>query len=130
MKGVRRGPTFEGNAEVRERGGANDRLIRHWELLPKAEKPALRGHTSEVLACVWRADGKLLASAGGQDGTVRLWDPDARSPLPRALVLPPSLGLISSMALTPEGRHLVTGHANGTLCVLCLAGPGEVLRVP
>ncbi len=111
-------------------GGANDRLIRHWELAPQAEKLALRGHTSEVLACVWRADGKLLVSAGTQNGMVRLWDPDARPPLSRAVRWRPNQGPISSMALTPEGRHLVLGHADGTLWVLRLAKVDEVLSVP
>ncbi len=112
-------------------GGAKDRLIRHWDLEPRAEKPALRGHTSGVLGCVWRADGQLLASAGVQDGMVRLWGPDARPPQSRALRLfAPVQGRICCLALTPEGRHLVTGHADGTLWVLRLAGLGEVLAVP
>ncbi|MCI0459419.1 MAG: WD40 repeat domain-containing protein, partial [Gemmataceae bacterium] len=112
-------------------GTLQDRLIRHWELAPRAEKPALRGHTSGVLACAWRGDGKLLVSAGAKDGTVRLWDPDTNPPQFRTIALfPPGRGAIHSIALSPEGRHVVTGNGDGTIYVLRLAKVGEVLRVP
>ena len=33
------------------------------------------GHTAELTALVWSPDGKRLASASGQDKSIRLWDP-------------------------------------------------------
>jgi WD40 repeat protein len=112
-------------------GALTDRLIRHRGLAPQTEKPALRGHTSGVPSCAWRADGKLLASAGLEDGTVRLWDPDTKPPRSQPIVLfPPGQKSIHAIALTPEGRHLVTANTNGTIYVLRLAKVGEVFRVP
>jgi WD40 repeat protein len=108
-----------------------DRLIRHGGLASrKAEKPALRAHTSSVLSCARRTDGALLASAGAKDGTVPLWDPDANPTRSSAIVLfAPGKGLIHSIAFMPEGQHFVTANSDGTIYVLRLAKLGEVFRV-
>jgi WD40 repeat protein len=112
-------------------GGSQDRLIRHWGLAPQAAMPALRGHTGAVTACAWRADGKLLASASAEDGTVRLWDPDGNPPSSQAIVLfLPRQGAVQDIALSPEGRHLVAANSDGTISVLRLAKLGEVFRAP
>jgi WD40 repeat protein len=112
-------------------GGSQDRLIRHWGLAPQAPLSALRGHTGGVTACAWRADGKLLASASGEDGTVRLWDPDGNPPSSQAIVLfLPRQGVIQDIALSPEGRHLLLANSDGTIWVLRLAKVGEVFRAP
>jgi WD40 repeat protein len=98
---------------------------------PQAPMPALRGHTGGVTACAWRGDGKLLASASAEDGTVRLWDPDGDPPSSQAVVLfPPRQGAIQGIALSPEGRHLVAANSGGTIWVLRLAKLGEVFRAP
>jgi WD40 repeat protein len=108
-------------------GAPQDHLIHHWGLAPRAEKPALSGHTSGVLSAAWRADGKMLVSAGLEDGTVRLWDPDANPPRCQTIVLfPPGQGSLRSIALTPEGRYLATGNSDGTISVLRLAPRGTV----
>jgi WD40 repeat protein len=112
-------------------GGSQDRLIRHSGLAPKAVLPGLRGHTGGVATCAWRGDGKMLASAGADDGTVRLWDPDATPPSSRVVVVFLSgKKTIQDIALSPEGRHLMTANADGTIWVLRLAKLGEVSRVP
>ena len=40
----------------------------------------LKGHTNSVYQVVFSRDGKMLASAGG-DNTVRLWDVATRQPI-------------------------------------------------
>ena len=83
-------------------GSSQERLIRHSGLAPQAALTALRGHTGGVAAVAWRAGGKVLASAGADDGTVRLWDPDATPPSSLAIVLSPrGQETIQDMALSP-----------------------------
>jgi WD40 repeat protein len=83
-----------------------------------------------VLTGAWRADGRLLITAGSTDGTVRLWDPSGDVPRPKALpVIPRKVPWLHGIALSPEGRHLAVCHPNGTVHVLRLAQAGEVFQV-
>jgi WD40 repeat protein len=108
-----------------------DNLVRVWDLAAGQEKRRLAGHENWVVSGAWRADGRLLVTAGVYDGTVRLWDLSGTGPRSRALpVVPPDGGWLHALALTPEGRHVVTANPNGTLYVLRLAKRGEVLELP
>jgi WD40 repeat protein len=79
--------------------------------------------------CTWRGDVRLLASASADDGTVSLWNPDGNPPSSQVIVLfPPRQGGIQDIAITPEGRHLVTANSDGTISVLRLATLGDVFR--
>jgi serine/threonine protein kinase len=104
--------------------------LRAWELGTLREKQRLEGHTSTVLTGAWRADGRLLATAGCTDGTVRLWDMDADPPRCEVLlVIPPNVPWVHAIAFSPEGRHLAVSNPDGTVYLLRLAKPGEVFRV-
>src|SRR5205823_13146484 len=50
-----------------------DKTIRSWEI-PGGENSPTFGHERGVLAVPWSPDGKPVASAGGHDRSVRLWD--------------------------------------------------------
>jgi serine/threonine protein kinase len=109
----------------------NDLALRVWKLPALGEKQRLEGHTSPVLTAAWRADGRLLATAGCTDGTVRLWDMDAGPPRCKPLlVIPPNVPWLHAIAFSPEGRHLAVSNPDGTVYILRLAKPGEVFRVP
>jgi WD40 repeat protein len=79
----------------------------------------------------WRADGRVLASCGGADGTARLWAVAGGSY--RSKVFPlyrPGFPWVHGVAFTPEGRHLLTANPYGRVSVLRLAERGTVYRVP
>jgi WD40 repeat protein len=100
-----------------------------WDLATRKHR-LLSGHGSGVLTGAWRADGRLLFTAGGTDGTVRLWNLTGDRPRSRVLpVIPPNVPWLHGIALSPEGRHLAVCHPNGTVYVLRLAKRGEVFEV-
>jgi WD40 repeat protein len=76
-----------------------------------------------VFAVAYRPDGKQLAAAG-DDGMVRLWDPDTRRLL-RLLVR--HSRPIRSLAWSPRGQFLASAGADGAVC-LWEAASGRLLR--
>ncbi|MFI6537961.1 helix-turn-helix domain-containing protein [Nonomuraea sp. NPDC050547] len=95
---------------------ADDTTVRLWD--PANGQPIggpLTGHTTGVYALAFSPDGKLLASAGGdndssngsQDPAIRLWDPATREPVgaPIAGQTWPVLAL----AFSPDGKILASG---------------------
>jgi WD40 repeat protein len=119
----------------------SDGSVRVWDLRERHEVLTLKGHKNFVLSCVWRADGRMLASSGitepqDEDRVVRLWDmsqlqtaaPEGTSP--RCKVVPIPVGELHALALSPEGRHLAVGTKAGVVCILRLSRRGEVMRFP
>ncbi len=103
--------------------------LRLWDLATRTESQSLHGHAGPVRAGVWRADGGLLITCGGSDGTVRFWDVAARPPRHATLALfPPGLGPLPDIALTPEGRYLAAANFDGTISFLKLADRGTVFQ--
>jgi WD40 repeat protein len=84
------------------------------------ERGVLPGLTEEVRSLTFSPDGKMLALAGIQDGSVRLWEmtgdaPRARAELrPAAAVLPQLNGSIS-VAFSPNGKTLATLAQDGAV---------------
>jgi WD40 repeat protein len=102
-----------------------------WDLVNRRERHRLSEHDSPVLTGAWRADGRLLATAGTLDGTVRLWGVGGDRPRSKALwVIPRNVPWLHGIALSAEGRHLAVCNPNGTVYVLRLAKVGEVYQVP
>jgi WD40 repeat protein/serine/threonine protein kinase len=105
-----------------------------WNSVRDQEADVLLGHVFRVTAVSWSPDGKRLAS-GGDDGTVRVWDPATREE-----VLPlkghdkdlvsQQFGLIRSVAWSPDGARLASAGLDGAVKVWDVAGGREVFALP
>ena len=82
-----------------------------WEAASGAPPHDLPGHRGKVNAVAFARDGRLLASAG-DDGTIRLWDPDTRQ-LVRTPIATESAEL--DVAFSPDARMLASAGADGVV---------------
>jgi WD40 repeat protein len=99
-----------GNGALRlwDLGAADPRDRREWPI------PGARGAVS---ALALSPDGQLLAAS--VPGRLVVWDLGAMKMI-RDWELP---GTVEDLAFGPEGRHLITANANGTVYILRLSSP-------
>lgn len=69
------------------------------------------GHAGPVSALAWRSDGEVIASAGGADHTVRLWDAQTGAAVGPALSGPPAPTI--GLWFSPDG-HRVAANVSGS----------------
>src|SRR5262249_57813220 len=86
--------------------------IRLWDMATGRKiGDLLTGHTGPIDSVAFSADGKTLA-AGGQNGTVRLWDVANQEPI---TTLTGHTAPVYSVAFSPGGKTLASGGADGTI---------------
>ena len=110
-------------------------LVRLFDISDKKPAPGvtLRGARGAVTAVAFSADGKLIAG-GGEDGTLRLWEPgpgfrgDARA------MLAGHTKPITAAAVAPDGQTAASGSLDGTARVWTMSrirpGPRTTLPHP
>lgn len=79
-----------------------------WEINTGSTRE-LAGHTSGVRDVAYSPGGDLLASAGGYDQTVRLWDASTRT---LVHTLNGHTGMVTKVAFSPDGKLLASAGAN------------------
>ena len=81
------------------------------------------------LGGAWRADGLLMATCSGSEGTVHLWSTDGKPERSQVIQLfPPDTPWLHGLTMSPEGRHLAVANPDGTVTILRLAEPGKVFE--
>ncbi|MFD9073008.1 nSTAND1 domain-containing NTPase [Streptomyces lasiicapitis] len=74
-----------------------------------------RGHVRDVNCVAWSPDGTLLATAS-DDGTVRVWDPEARAE-PVVLTRAGGGDRMQVLAWSPDGGRIAAGSRDRTVIV-------------
>jgi WD40 repeat protein len=95
------------------------RALRHWEWhylkrLCHADRLTLAGHTDWVRGVAYSPDGLCLASAGGYDQTVRIWDAATGQEIAQ---LPGHGGCVQDVTFSHDGQQLASAGADGTVKV-------------
>lgn len=89
-----------------------DITARIYNVLDGRENVVLRGHKNRLLAAAFTSDDAQVLT-GSMDRTIRFWDSETGK---EKHVIQNDSG-ITSIDILQDGKHFVTGHADGTICL-------------
>lgn len=109
--------------------GSVDRTIKLWDVGTGELLNNITGHSSGVTCVAFSHDGKTLASSSANpDGTIKLWDPQTGE-LKGTLKGDDWVVLnVWSIAFSPDGQILVSGHQVDSTVKIWNLGTGELLH--
>lgn len=116
-----RSVTFIPGERLRIATGSTDRTVRVWMIDSETgsleSKSVLHAHDEVVTGVVAEKSGRGLITAG-RDGMVRRWDLDLPEPGGGMLaqVFPAHRDEVRSLAISADGRRVVTSDFSGTAC--------------
>jgi len=85
---------------------SGDKTLRLWDVETGEELRTLKGHTGEVMACVFSPDGAQVVSAsGGADKSLKLWDADTGEEL---CTLAGHTDWVRACAFSPDGARVLS----------------------
>jgi WD40 repeat protein len=87
-----------------------NRRVRLWNLAKGRRRLTFWFHRGDIDALAVMPDGCIVS--GGQDGTVRLWDPVSRLPV---RTLRKHENWVCALAVSPNGAHVVSGSWDETV---------------
>ncbi|RKO86647.1 WD40-repeat-containing domain protein, partial [Blyttiomyces helicus] len=94
--------------------GAEDRVIRVWDIARRKVKWTLKGHDQDIYSLDWSKDGRVIVSGSG-DKTVKVWDVETGECI-RTISNPEDVGPgmkeagVTSVAVSPTySRCIATG---------------------
>jgi WD40 repeat protein len=85
--------------------GLVDGQVRLWDLSTRKESLTLKGHVSAISKLAFFPDGKRLASAGGGDNTVKIWDVTTG----QQLISFRHNSQVTALAVSSDGRVMASG---------------------
>jgi hypothetical protein len=100
--------------------GGSDGMVRLWDAATNRELAVLKGHTNDIWALSFSADGSRLASTAGSD--TKVWDVRGRAAIFHA---PGGSGL--SVALSPDGKWVAS--AGGPTTVIREVGSNKAFEL-
>ncbi|KAJ1659117.1 General transcription repressor [Dispira simplex] len=90
--------------------GAEDKIIRIWDLSSKRICHTLRGHEQDIYSLDYSRDGRIIVSGSG-DRSARLWDASTGKGLFNLAIddVGPKDAGVTSVAISPDGRFVAAG---------------------
>jgi len=103
--------------------GSGDFTARLWDLRQIDQEPRLLvGHVGNVNGALFFSDGKHAVTADGQRG-VWVWDLQPLLPKQVAFIPMPPRVRVTSLALSADGRYVLTGNSDGRIRLWDLQQP-------